>query len=97
MYSLNVLLVIQETADTFGVLCLVVLFISAQLLSRNFLFSVFLSTSSQALSSEEVARSSSTSFLPNTVKPLATISISLRHLRTLISTPVANLKNTLFK
>lgn len=53
MYSLNTLLVVQETADTFGLVCLALLFLSAQVLSRNIMFSAFnlVSGSSQTLDS----------------------------------------------
>ena len=40
-YTLNALLMIQETADTFGLLCLGLLFVYAQLLSRNSMLSIF--------------------------------------------------------
>ena len=41
VYSLNMLFVVQETADAFGLLLLGLLCLSAQLFSRNYMFSIF--------------------------------------------------------
>lgn len=40
-YTLNTLLIVQETADTFGLLCIGLLFTGAQIFSRNSVLSVF--------------------------------------------------------
>jgi hypothetical protein len=42
-YTYNSLLIIQETADTYGLLCLGLIFLSALIFARNSMFSVFMS------------------------------------------------------
>jgi len=54
-YTLNALLVIQETADTFGLLCLALLFLIAQVFARNSMFAIFLSKASNSLNRGESA------------------------------------------
>lgn len=87
LYSLNALLVVQEMADTFGLLCLLALFLSAQLLARNYMFSIFII--SPRPSSDELSSPSQSS---NNVKPLLVYSSTLSHLNNLLKINLALLK-----
>ena len=94
-YSLNVVLVVQETADTFGVLCLGLLFLSSQIFARNFMLSVFtLKTpnSDQTSSDSSVVAKTATQ---NNVKELTLLSTSLVHFSTLLSPKLNKLKSKL--
>lgn len=95
LYSLNVLLVIQETADTFGLVCLSILFLSAQILSRNFMFSIFLLAPSSSLTSDNSARSDNASYTSNRVSILTKNSSSLPFLKTLLTSSIKALKDRL--
>ena len=74
-------------ADTFGLLCLLTLFLSAQLLARNYMFSVF--TISPRPSSDQFVSPSQS---PNNVKPLSVYSSALSHLNSLLKTNLVLLK-----
>ena len=88
-YNLNVLFVVQETADTFGLVCLGVLFLSAQLLSRNFMFSVY--TLAPSASTLGDAAKSPSSY--NTPKRLSILTTSLQHLQTLLRSTSSELQD----
>ena len=92
-YSLNMLLVVQETADTFGLLCLLVLFLSSQLLSRNYMLSVF-NLSSQA-ATYEISSGTATTVNSNSVKSLSLTSSTFQHLTNLLRSNLTTLKSTL--
>ena len=77
-------------ADTFGLLCLLVLFLSAQLLARNYMFSIFLL--SPRSSSDQLSLSSQSS---NNVKSLSVYSSTLSHLNNLLKTNLVLLKTQL--
>lgn len=94
LYSLNVLLIVQETADTFGLVCLGVLFLSSQLLSRNFMFSVFLLSTDTSLSNTALKGTSQT---PNTVKSLTPSASMWPHLRSVLAPKLTNLRSRLRK
>ena len=78
----------QETADTFGLVCLGVLFLSAQLLSRNFMFSVY--TLAPSASTLGDSAKSPSSF--NTPKRLSIATTSLQHLQSLLRTTSSELR-----
>lgn len=82
-YTLNALLIIQETADTFGLLCLGLLFVGSQVFSRNSMLSVFLLLQSSTLES-----SSSTSLSPNNTKRLTYASTTWSYLLKLCTQPL---------
>ena len=82
-YTLNALLIIQETADTFGLLCLGLVFVGSQVFSRNSMLSVFLLLQSPTLDS-----SSSSTLLPNNVKRLTYLSITWSYLLKLCTQPL---------
>ena len=87
------LLVVQETADTFGLLCLLVLFLSSQLLSRNYMLSVF-NLSSQA-ATYEISSGTTTKVNSNSVKSLSLTSSTFQHLTNLLRSNLTTLKSTL--
>jgi hypothetical protein len=82
-YTLNALLIIQETADTFGLLCLGLLFVGSQLFSRNSMLSVFLLLQSSTLES-----SSTINLSPNNTKRLTYASTTWSYLLKLCTQPL---------
>ena len=82
-YSLNVLLIIQETADTFGLVCLGLLFLSAHIFSRNFMFSIFTNFSNKT-STLGFSKHSADS-TPNNLKLLSSTASAANHLRPLLN------------
>lgn len=92
MYTLNSLLIVQETADTFGLVCLGFLFLSAQVFSRNFVLSIF---SLYPASGQPITSKSSTGQSLNNVKSLSHTSTSTTHLQTLLTSSARSLRNKL--
>lgn len=96
-YNLNVLLVVQETADTFGFVCLTVLFLSAQLLSRNFMFSIFLTTASPSLDADDSSKATRSPSTANSVKSLTKLSTTFSSFKSLLSYTSVKIKSKLIK
>lgn len=92
LYTLNSLLVIQETADTFGLVCLGFLFLSAQIFSRNFILSVFLLAPTQ---SSSMSMKSEDSTKVNNVKTLSHTTTASSHLQNLLSSTLRSLRTQL--
>lgn len=92
-YNLNSLLVVQEMADTFGLLTVAVLLISAQLLARNYMFSIFTLRSNQW--SYPNNTDSKFKSYSNTIKPLTTINSTLSYLLKVLKSKFTILKSTL--
>lgn len=90
-YNLNALLVVQEMADTFGLLCLMMLFLASQLFARNYMFSIFL-LSPRASSSVSPSLNANSR---NAVKPLTTTNSALTHLVSLLRSNFSLLSNQL--
>lgn len=95
LYSLNALLVVQEMADTFGLLCLLTLFLAAQLLSRNYMLSVFLLSPTSTLGLN--ADSGTVSQSANRVKSLTLTSSTLSHLNAMLRSNLSTLRLSLRK
>ena len=92
LYTLNSLLIVQETADTFGLVCLGFLFLSAQVFSRNFVLSVFmLSPSSSSNSSVNADKMPAA----NNVKTLSHSTTSLSQLQYLLTSSSQALRDRL--
>lgn len=85
-YTLNTLLTIQETADTFGLLCLGLLFVYAQLLSRNSMLAIFTLFESSVKDSSNSPVNVITR--PNKVKILVRTSTTLRPLIKFFTSPL---------
>lgn len=88
-------MIVQETADAYGLLCLGVIFLLSQIFSRNYLlssFRLFISNAKAGTSSKDSNPTPS-----NNVKGLSSVTTSLNQLRSLIGRPFSALTNFLRK
>ena len=92
-YTLNTLLIVQETADTFGLLCVGILFAGAQIFSRNSILSVF--TMYTTPTENPSALSLGTTSTANQTKGLSLHRTTWLHLRKLLTSPLVIAKRRL--
>ena len=92
-YTLNTLLIVQETADTFGLLCIGLLFAGAQIFSRNSILSVF--TMYTTPTENPSALSLGTTSTANQTKGLSLHRTTWLHLRKLLTSPLVIAKRRL--
>lgn len=82
-YNMTPLLIIQETADAYGLLCVSVIFLSAQIFSRNSMLSIFLRS----------LTNSNRNSADNQVKPLSTNTSAATQLLYLLASSISMIKS----
>lgn len=82
-YNMTPMLIIQETADAYGLLCVSIIFLSAQIFLRNSMLSVFLRS----------LNSSGKSSTDNRVKPLSTNTSAASQLLSLLASTISAIKS----
>jgi len=92
IYALVPFLIVQETADTFGLVCIGLLFLSAQIFSRNLALSVF---KLSATTSNSTSSQSETTPATNNVKALPHTATSVSKLESLPSLTTQTLRKQL--